>query len=65
MLFTHFSSISRNTWEVSAPTKSAEPIAFITRQRGQCFVEVTSNHALNREELSSLSVFMQECERAK
>jgi hypothetical protein len=65
VLYTRFSPISRNTWEVSTPAKSPKPIATITRRRnGQCAAAITADHALNREELSSLSVFMQEHERA-
>jgi len=64
MLYTHFSSVSPDKWEVSAPTKSAKPIASITRRNGQCSATITADHALNGEELSSLSAFMQEHERA-
>lgn len=62
MLYTRFSPISRNKWEASAPTKSTKPIATITRSRGRCFATLTADHALNRDELESLSTFMQECE---
>jgi hypothetical protein len=62
MLYMRFSPISRNKWEVSAPVKSAKPIATVTRRRGLC--SVTTDHALNQEELATLSVFMQEHERA-
>jgi len=64
MLYTRFLPISRNKWSVSAPTVSAKPIAHITRRRGQCIATSVPDHALNREELSSVSVFMQERERA-
>lgn len=63
MLYMRFSPISRNTWEVSTPVKSAKPIATITRRRGRCLV-TTSGRALNREELLSLSTFMQDRDRA-
>jgi hypothetical protein len=64
MLYTHFSPTSPDKWEVSAPTKSAKPIANITRRNGQCAATITADHGLNCEELSSLSAFMQEHERA-
>lgn len=65
MLYMRFSPVSRNTWEVSTPVKSTKPIATITRSRNrQCSVTVCSDHALSREEMSCLSSFMQERERA-
>jgi hypothetical protein len=64
MLYMRFSPVSRTTWEVSAPVKSTKPIATITRRRGKCLVTGTGGHALNREELASISAFMREQERA-
>jgi hypothetical protein len=64
MLYVRFSPISRNTWGVSAPVKSSKPIANITRRRGRCFAKSTPGHTLSREELLSLTVFMEEHERA-
>lgn len=62
MLYTHFSPISRNKWDVFAPVKSTKPIATVTRRNHRCSVTVMANGTLNREELESLSAFMRERE---
>jgi len=64
MLYTRFSPVSPNKWEVSTPTKSTKPIATVTRRKGHCSVKITVDRALNREELAVLSLFMQEHEQA-
>lgn len=64
MLYTRFSPVSRNTWEVSAPAESTKPFATITRRRGQYSAATTADHILNREELVSLLDFMQEHKQA-
>lgn len=56
MLYTRFTPIARNQWEVTAPVKSKKPIAKVTPR------SVTVNRAISREELDSLSAFMQERE---
>jgi hypothetical protein len=60
MMYMRFSPISRNEWAVTVPVKSTKPIATVTRHNHRC--SVTINGALNREELDSLSAFMQEQE---
>jgi hypothetical protein len=50
VLFIRFLKISRNTWEVSTPTK---PIATVTRRAGRCSAANTAD-TLNREELAVL-----------
>lgn len=62
MLYTHFSPVSPDKWEVFAPTKSAKPIANITGRNGQCAATITADHVLNGEERAALSAFMQERE---
>ena len=54
--------ISPNTWTATTPVKSANPIATITRRRGQC--TVTAHRALNRAELAAISLFMRDHEAA-
>jgi hypothetical protein len=57
-MYTTLSPISRNQWHVSEPVKTATPIATVTRhENGQCSATIMAD-ALNREELSSLSAFM-------
>ena len=63
MLLTLFSPISRNTWEVSEPAKSAKPVAHVTVRAGRCSTKITKD-VMNREELKSISLFMQEHERS-
>jgi len=60
MLYLRFEPVALNQWDVVAPVRSAKPIARVKQRHGQCSVLVTEGHSLNREELSSLSVFMQE-----
>jgi hypothetical protein len=64
MLYTRFSPVNRNQWEVSTPTKSAKPIATVTRRKGRCSVKIMAEHALSRAELAILSAFMREHEQA-
>ena len=60
MTYMRFSPTGRSKWDVLAPVKSAKPIATVTRRNGRC--SVTTDRALSREELESLSAFMQEHE---
>ncbi len=62
MLYMHFSPVGQSQWEASTPVKSKLPIAKVTRRNGHC--SVTVNRALSREELDSLSAFMEEHERS-
>lgn len=64
MLYMFFSSIRPNQWEAVTPVKSTKPVATITRRRGKCSASITAGRALNSEELSGLSAFMQEHSRA-
>lgn len=64
MLYMRFSPVSRNTWNVSTPVKSAKPIATIKRSRNrQCSVTISLDHALSRKEMFCLSAFIREHER--
>jgi hypothetical protein len=64
MLYMRFSPVSRNTWNVSTPVKSAKPIATIKRSRNrQCSVTISPDHALSRKEMFCLSSFIREHEQ--
>lgn len=54
MLYVREKHISRNTWQVTAPTESTKPFATVTRLRGQCSAKITADHALSREEMAAL-----------
>lgn len=62
MVYLSFSTISQNTWEVSTPVKSAKPVATVKRRSGEC--RLAAHRALNRAELSAISVFMEGQEAA-
>lgn len=64
MTYMRFSPISRNQWAVTVPVKSKTPIATVTRSNHRCSVTVTDSGTLNREELDSLSAFIQEQEQS-
>lgn len=62
MLCMRFESQRPNNW--TATTKS-KPIANVKLHRdGHCSATISPHHALSREEMSCLSAFMKERERA-
>lgn len=65
MLYMRVKRVALGQWDVLTPVQSAKPIARVKQCRnGQCSATTATDHALNREELAALLVFMQEHERA-
>lgn len=61
MLYMRFASPQPNTWTAS----TSEPIANVRLHAdGHCSATITTDRALSREEMSCLSAFMRERERA-
>ncbi len=63
MQYIRFSPVSRNEWSVSAPAKSAKPIATITHSHGHYSTTFAADYAPNREIVAGVLDFIEDRER--